>query len=90
MFKSFRRLFRKKPTYKKYDECAVKYALSSILSSTIDRRAINKILEEDLKPVVGQSFINEIYEKINAEDKKSDKRDLDSWMEVLDSKRLEE
>ena len=90
MFGFLRRLFTKKPTYKKYDEYAVRYVLSSILSSTIDRRVISLILEEELKYIVGKDIINNIYKKINHNDKRVDKWNINKWMTVLDNKQLEE
>ena len=89
MFKFLKKIFTKKPTCIKYDEFTVKYIISSILSSTIDRRVVSLILEKEIKPIVGREIINDIYEQINYDDKIVDDWNLNKWIGVLNKRQLE-
>jgi hypothetical protein len=85
MFGLFKKNKKNKEKKEKlYDEVIVRYIITSILQSTIDRNTLRKHINAELIPIVGQRFVNEFYKLINLDDKKIDRKEIDKWIEILD------
>lgn len=75
---------KKEPIHeKKYDIHTVEYVISKILQGTIDRKALEEALNEDLKPIVGQAVVNSVFAKLNRQDRKFDKKEIQKWLYLL-------
>ena len=75
----------KKEKPKKYDIHTVKMIISSIVQSTVNRDVVRDIFETDLKPIIGQSVINQIYEKMNKNDRKKDDIEIQKWIRSFEN-----
>ena len=78
------KIFQKKEP-KKYDIHTVKLIISSIVRTTVNRDVVREILETDLKPIIGQSVINQVYEKMNKNDRKKDDIEIQKWIRAFEN-----
>lgn len=90
MFGFLKKILPKKSTTNKYDEVAVRYVISSILASTVDRETLRELLNDDIEPLFERSVINRIYLDLNIMDKKIDNAEMKKWMKILNSIQFED
>jgi len=71
---------KKKDTYNQSD---VQYIIRKILQTTVDREVLKEIIENDLRPIIGNKVVQDFYLKLNFEDIEADDEAVNFWVEIL-------